>query len=311
MLTSTRFMGLDCVRIANAALSLLVTRTTGPRILGLRLHNQESLFAELPDFAIGPPGARQLTLWGGHRLWHAPEMARRTYLPDTAPPEIVETGSGLLITQPLETATGLQKSMLVALPGDGATVVVDHRFTNQGLWPVTCALWAITQLKVGGLAILPQVQGATDADGLLPNRHLALWPYSDVRSPALTWGNRCLLLRATLAEGAFKVGFANPRGWLAYLHGRTLFVKRARFYPDQAYYDGGSSCECYCNDRFLELETLSPVVTIPPGGSASHREVWELHGGVPPVADEAGAAALAADYGLDQESEFLQEKPVL
>ena len=43
--------------------------------------------------------------------------------------------------------TGLQKSMEIRLQGDAPQVVITHRLSNQGLWPVTCAPWAIDAIK--------------------------------------------------------------------------------------------------------------------------------------------------------------------
>jgi hypothetical protein len=77
-------------------------------------------------------------------------------------------------------------------------------------------------------------------------------------------------------QPAFKVGFPNPRGWLAYWLDGTLFVKRAAFDPCASYYDLGSSSECYCNGNFLELETLGPITRLAPGEELSHVETWEL-----------------------------------
>ncbi len=305
MLKTARFLGLDCVELENAALSLLVTRATGPRVLRLRLHGEESPFAEVPDFTLDHPGGGQFHAWGGHRLWHAPELASRTYLPDDAPPEIYETADGLLVVQPTETATGLQKSLRITLPGDGPVVVVDHVLTNHGLWTVTSAAWAITQLKLGGVAILPQGMGPAVVGGLLPDRQLALWPYTDVRSPHLWWENDHILVHATLRGGALKLGCPNPRGWLAYHWRDSLLVKRARFEAGSEYFDLGSSSECYCNERFLELETLGPASTIPPEGSVSHREVWQLHGRVSFTPGEGAVQALTETYGLDEESPYL------
>lgn len=302
---NTSFLGLDCVQLENAALSLLVTHSTGPRVLRLRLHGHESPFAEVPDFALDHPGGGRFHAWGGHRLWHAPEVARRTYLPDDAPPEIQETAGGLVVTQPTEAATGLQKSLRITLPGDGAIVVVDHILTNRGLWPVRCAPWAITQLKPGGVAILPQGAGSADAAGLLPNRQLALWPYTDVRSPHLEWGNDHILVHATLSSGALKLGFPNPRGWLAYHWGEGLLVKRACYEAGKEYFDRGSSSECYCSDRFLELETLGPASTIAPEGSICHREVWQIYGGVSFTPGEGAVQALIEAYELDAKSPYL------
>ena len=135
-----------------------------------------------------------------------------------------------------------------------------------------------------------------EAGGLLPNRQLALWPYTDVRSPHLEWGNDHILVHATLRGGALKVGFPNPRGWLAYHLGEGLFVKKARFEAGEEYFDLGSSSECYCNDRFLELETLGPAGIVQPECSVHHREVWQVFDKVPFTPGERAVQALIEDY---------------
>ena len=158
-----------------------------------------------------------------------------------------------------------------------------------------CAPWAITQLKTGGVAILPQSEEKTD---FLPNRSLALWSYTDIASPHVVWGNRYMLVHAEM-QSPFKVGFPNVRGWLAYWQAGTLFVKRAAFDPQAAYFDLGSSSECYCNDKFLELETLAPISILNPGESVTHTETWELYSVVDFPKDENTAQAIVEKYGLE------------
>jgi len=85
------------------------------------------------------------------------------------------------------------------------------------------------------------------------------------------------LLVQTDMEKAFKIGFPNPRGWLAYWLENTLFVKRAAYSLRAEYYDFGSSSECYFNGDFLELETVGPIEVVVPGKSATHIETWELY----------------------------------
>ena len=100
-------------------------------------------------------------------------------------------------------------------------------------------------------------------------------------------------------ETPFKVGFPNPRGWLAYWLDGTLFVKRAKYDAKSAYFDFGSSSECYCNGQFIELETLSPIETILPGECISHVETWEVYGQIDCPRDEKDVQALAERLGLE------------
>ena len=97
----------------------------------------------------------------------------------------------------------------------------------------------------------------------------------------------------------FKIGFPNPRGWLAYWLGGDLFVKRADYEPRSSYGDFGSSSECYCCSDFLELETLSPEQQIEPGMSITHQEIWEVYTDIPKPESEKEAQLIAGSIGLE------------
>jgi hypothetical protein len=292
---TVNFMGHECLSLENQTIQLLASRSIGPRILSLRFADGENLLAELPDFVTECPDSGTFHFRGGHRLWHAPENIRRTYQPDDAPVAVVPVENGCLLTQDVEVKTGLQKSIEIRLQSDAPRVVITHRLSNHGLFPVTSAPWAITQLKTGGMAILPQSREETD---VLPNRSLALWRYTNPSDPNIHWGQNYILVRANM-DAPFKVGFPNPRGWLAYWLNGTLFVKRANYEAQSAYFDFGSSSECYCNDKFIELETLAPISTINPGESVTHVETWELFNHVDCPRDEKDAQALVEKLGLE------------
>jgi len=290
-----KYLGFDCVPLENASLNLLVTQSIGPRIISLRFNGGDNLFAELPDFVTERPDGKLFHFYGGHRLWHAPENMARTYFPDDGPVDVIPEQFGLSVTTPVENETGIEKSIHISLVEDKPQVIVRHTLTNRGLWAVECAPWAITQFRTGGVAILPQSREQTE---VLPNRSLALWPYSDIDSPQVAWGNRYILVHAKM-ESPFKVGFPNPRGWLAYWLDGTLFVKRAAFDAQAEYYDFNSSSECYCNDKFLELETLAPMTRLAPGVSVMHSETWELYADVEYPKNEGVAQEIVEKLGLE------------
>lgn len=265
--------GLECVALSNSTVELLVTQSVGPRIISLKYNNGENIFADLPDLTFESIPGETYHFYGGHRLWYAPEVIPLTYMPDNQPVEITPTQNGLLAVQPIETQTGIEKSIQISMVDDFPQIILQHMITNRGLGTVTCAPWAITQLKKGGVAILPQSQSPT---GFRPNRSLAIWPYTDFNCPQVNWGNRYILVHPEIKE-PFKIGFPNPQGWLAYWLGGILFVKRAAYQAQEEYYDLGSSSECYCNSYFLELETLAPISVLEPGDSVTHIETWELY----------------------------------
>jgi hypothetical protein len=294
------FAGLECAELQNDVLTLLVTRSVGPRVIALWLKDGENLFAELPDTTLHSTKWGRFHVYGGHRLWHAPEVPSRTYLPDDKPVRITPVKNGLRVIQETEPTTGIEKSMIINLPNRAPKVIIQHILTNRGVWPVECAPWAITQLRCGGTAILPQVTTCIDMDGVQPNRSLTLWPYTDIQSPELYFGNRYIMVKSCPGSTPIKLGYPNRRGWLAYQLGNELFVKYAPYEADGDYFDMGASSQCYCNPEFLELETLGPRVTIAPGASVSHVEVWQVFRNIPDSLCEETVCDLVNALKLDQ-----------
>ena len=292
---TVKFLDIDCLQLENDSLSLLVTESVGPRILSLRYKGGPNLFAEVPDSITSHPDGTIFHFYGGHRLWHAPEAMPRTYVPDDEPVVATSGPGSLTVTRPAEPLTGLEKSIQITLVESRPQVIVRHSLTNRGVWDVECAPWAITQFRTGGMAILPQSQEPQD---FLPNRSIAIWPYTDLASPHLKWGSRYILVHAEMSK-PFKLGFPNPRGWAAYWLDGTLFVKTASFEPKASYYDFGSSSECYCNHRFLELETLGPISTLAPEETVEHVETWEIYPDIEFPADESIVQSIADRLELE------------
>jgi hypothetical protein len=250
-------------------------------------------------------------MYGGHRLWHAPEAMSRSCVPDNDGVHIEATPDGVRLSHPAELATGISKRVEVRLHADRPAVTMRHSLTNEGVWTVECAPWAITQLPLGGVAIVPQQAGPLDADGVQPNRHLALWPYARWRDPRLHLDDGVILVEAQPLTPPFKIGCFNRDGWIAYLRGGLLFVKRFEPQPDRSYPDFNSNAEVYSNNRFIELETLAPLQRLEPGQTAAHVETWEVYTGIdaPPTLDGARVVVNLLNSGVkghdEQRSQFI------
>ena len=282
------FHGIECVEIANDYLSLLASISVGPRILHCATPAGENLFAELPGVTLECPGAGDFHFYGGHRLWAAPEDPGSTYLPDDRAVCFEELEDGLRLTEDPHERSPLRKTLEIRMTTGSAGAVVRHTLTNQGATSLRLAPWAITQFAPGGVAILPQCGIGPNGSPVLPNRQLALWPYTDLGSEALRWRDQAILIQAGMRHGKLKLGYPNPAGWLGYWREGTLFVKRADYHAGADYVDLGSSSECYCDPRFLELETLGPAAHLEPGCSTEHTEVWSVHEHVRWTDDLAG-----------------------
>lgn len=119
-----------------------------------------------------------------------------------------------------------------------------------------------------------------DEHGFLPNRHLVLWQYTRIRDPRLELGNEFIRVHARAQLPPCKIGYLNRAGWIAYWRAGDLFVKRFAPHADQPHVDFNCNAEVYCNDEFVELETLAPLVQLEPGQSVTHDEHWEFYPGV-------------------------------
>jgi hypothetical protein len=165
------------------------------------------------------------------------------------------------------------------------------------MWPVDCAPWAITQLKLGGVAIIPQQQGVPEPQ-LLPDRRLTIWNYTRLQDPRLHLGDDYILIDGAPGLPPCKIGTLNPRGWAAYLTGEALFIKRFEHQPHAAHVDFGCDTEVYCNNQFIEVETLGALVTLQPGEATTHTETWELHTEIKAAHTLDGVRAMAKTLGL-------------
>ena len=278
---SEDFYGLRTRSIGNKFLHLDYLTDAGPRIVRLMLgESNENWMAELPNNVVETEfGA--FHFYGGHRLWHSPEELPRTYFPDSQAVVVETLSDGVRLVQPIaEPHTGIRKSIEIHLHSDRAALTLVHRLQNEGKQAVEFAPWAITQLKQGGIAILPQNLGPVDKTGLLPNRQLVIWPYTRLHDPRLELQDDLVLIRALPLTPPCKIGYFNRRGWAGYLQSGTLLLKHFAVQSASAYPDHGCNVEVYCNDQFIEVETLGPLAKLLPGDSTTEEETWDFHTGL-------------------------------
>jgi len=279
-----------CYRLTRDDLELVVTADVGPRIIRFGRVDGPNMFCEYEEW-WGKIGGTEWRNYGGHRLWHAPEVRPRTYAPDNDPVTVRETPEGWAFTQPVEATTGIQKELVISFPSLAGTVRVTHRLRNLGLWAVELAPWALSVMAPGGTAIIPLPERGPHGTNLLPASVLALWKYTDLSDARWTFGRRFILLRQDpQATTPQKIGATVPDGWLAYTNAGYTFLKRFPYCPGAVYPDLGVNAECFTNARMLELESLGPLVRLAPGAEVTHVETWALLQDVSRLADEADVA---------------------
>lgn len=282
------------IKLSNGQAELIVTLDVGPRILSYRLADGENVLKQYDD-QLGQGGESTWMIRGGHRLWTSPEDTTRTYAPDNAPvAHQALPGGGVRVTPPPD-GFGTQKEMDITLDAEGTGVTVVHRIKNVGTQATEVAIWALTVVKPGGVEIIPLAPkqphpgGPANARGpedFAPNLELILWPYFDFADPRWSFGQKFITLRQGKA-GPTKLGLSHKVGWVGYLNGGTLFVKRFSYQPGQTYPDRGASYETFTNEDMLEMESLGPIGPLAPGATIEHTERWSLVGGVGAVSNEA------------------------
>lgn len=295
----------ECLKLSNDAAEAVVTLDFGPRVIRFAPRGGENFLYEDVDRtqviggeimdAVYGKGSKWFS-YGGHRMWMSPEDMPLSYYPDNERVAWEAVPGGVELIAPPQKINDIRYKLELTLSKEKPSLTVKHYCTNLGPSTKRQAVWALTVLGNGGLEVVPQPIHDT---GLLANRVLSLWPYSDMSDDRVYWGKKYVTLRQDpTVESAFKFGINNIRGWAAYFNNGGMFIKK--FTPNQngAYPDFGTSFETYTNGHILEMETLGELTDITPGSTVFHAEEWSLvdHVDRPEPNDEVTIDALAQLY---------------
>ncbi len=277
----------NCYKISNGIVELIVTTDVGPRIIRFGFVGDRNEFKEYKE-TLGRTGGEEWHIYGGHRLWHAPEGKPRSYWPDNFQVKIEKVGKIVRLTPDLEDTTRIQKQIDIEISEKDAHVKVTHRLTNKNMWAVELAPWALTVMDQGAKIIVPLPPRRPHTEVLLPTSLLSLWAYTDMTDSRWTWGRKYIMLQQDTAKAdPQKIGAMVSDGWLAVANNGHLFVKKFDFVSGATYPDFGCSVETFTNDEMLEAETVAPMVKLEPEQSVEYVEHWFLFKDVPVPMDDA------------------------
>jgi hypothetical protein len=281
----TEFRGWrEAYRLRLGEAEMVVVTELGPRILSLSVGGGPNLLFVDQETAGRGQGHAAWHIYGGHRLWVAPET-EDTYAPDNAPCEVQVSDDGLTVVAPVTPQTRLQKRL--TLTARDSHFVVEHGVRNTGDTLYPGALWALTCVEPNGVILFPWGPGGT-----WDLKKIVYWNRwmdhrSDVTSQQWHTGPDLFRVVPTGEEG--KVGTNSPEGWVALCREDATFVKSHRWVPGARYPDEDCSLQVYTCQQFVEMETLSPLTVFYPGAEIVHREVWTL---TAQAIDPADGAAL-------------------
>jgi hypothetical protein len=269
------YEGHECALLSNGTIDLMIPKHFGPRILFAGFKGGKNMFGVVPDVGL-KTALGKWNIYGGHRLWVAPEVAPDTYYPDNDDVTIDERGRDICVTQS-QRKINIKKEMIISLTGKNK-VKVTHNIYNTGSQPKEFAVWALSLMRTGGFAIIPQTVEKEDKGGFLPNRNIVLWTYTDITDKRFKQTPGFYYVKQG-GPKPFKIGQRITLGWSAYANGDDLFVKRFKFEAGKTYPDLQTNVQVYSCDKFLEVETLAPLVKIDGGNVHTYVENWEFYKG--------------------------------
>lgn len=244
----------------------------GIRVVHLSCPGMENLFYEQdPDLSDGNATPQGWKLYGGHRIWLAPE-SDQSYYPDNDPVSYVVDGNSVLVEQKTDPWTGIKKLLKINFWDDSITL--ENIFINDTDAVVEGASWSINSLDGGGAAKIDFV--GSDPGDCTPRRVISLWADTTVQDPRLRFTRDSLTATHMPIADYLKLGlYCNP--------GKAVFENKGQRFTltfgaggIENHTDNGCNFELFMAKEFMELEILGVKRTLQPGEAASHTETWVL-----------------------------------
>ena len=272
--------GLAAIELVERRTRVVIVHAIGPRIAWFGLLDHDNL---LYWDTAGKHARGDWRLYGGHRLWitrPGADESEEAYSPDNAPCRVRELRGGISVVAPPGPAQ-IEKSLVVR--AEGPDWIIEHRIRNTsdmlwsgGAWALTC-----TAPKKGARGThyhIPLDGGDPrwDLFTMVVPRRWGGSHQSRLADPQFQLGEEELVIRSRGAE-AKRMLFA-PRGAIRMSDPvRGEFTKRAAPVRGGAYPLATNVAVYLAPQSFMvELETMSPIVTLSPGASLSHVERWTL-----------------------------------
>ncbi len=270
--------------ISNAVIEAYITLELGPRIIRFGFVGKKNLMCDDrerfrpktdPSYTDVFGEGKAWESFGGHRIWITPEQYPLTYTPDDEAVEYVLLENGAVFTAKKDLHNNCQKSLEVRLSEDKPEMSVTMRVKNIGTQQKEFAVWGITVCDAGGDLIIPM---NTNDTGLLHNRSISVWPYTDMSDRRIYWGKKYITIRQDpCADTPVKLGLDLNKGMAYYVLDGFVFKKTFQpNHPHGIYPDGGCSFETYTDHAMLEFEVLGEVKKVAPGETAELCESWSL-----------------------------------
>ncbi|TDT71385.1 hypothetical protein EV215_0758 [Hypnocyclicus thermotrophus] len=268
----------NCLKINNDFIELIVSLDFGPRILSYKLLNFDNIFYEDIDreltFSFDNFSKFNLnknekwTLYGGHRLWIAPESSPHTYYPDNIKISYEVKDNIFSFIEPIENYLNIQK--IIEIEIIDSKVNLNHKIYNYNAFEIKLTPWTISAMKGGGMSLVPLPKKNTTP---LENTLIKFWPYNDFNDERFKFVNDFAILEQNhKINSAFKYSINNESGQAFYFIDNFVFLKQCNPSKDNLI----TNYESYTNKDFLEMEFIGKTEYIPSDSYILFKETWNL-----------------------------------
>ncbi len=321
-----RQWGWDAVVMRNEFITISTVPAIGGRVMQYDLENLPSVFTNPAELGqVYAPS--QYSPWhnfGGHKSWPAPQSSWNIY--GWPPPPSLDYGSytvddtasapdsaTVTVSSPMERwfAPGMQFLRRATVYAGMTRVKMEETIINRDTMPASWSVWGVTQSIV-------HHTGKTDYQNYwvyFPLNANSVYGQTGVsaQGTSTAW-------KGTVAPGVYGVQFvpdnkkifADPdKGWIAYtsLSDTVVFAKTFAIFEGTKYPDNGCRVAVYVgsnNPAYLEVETLSPTVTIDPsGGTYTFTENWWAARVRGPIVDVNPVGAISSRLSYDSTTSIL------
>ncbi len=285
----------DTLWLDNGTVKLGVSPSVG-RITWFGYADGENLLWVNPETVNTPPDGDpdQWINYGGDKVWPSPQPLWKFFYPHKSnwPPDgqidgeawdvVSQRDDQIVIRSPRSPQFGGSVKRQIRIRTESSDdgrlragvvrIVNTLQRTDRSALPAQA--WSVTQTVLPDQVVLIDQSEGRLPDGYLPMAHPQKFEGElDVEDGAVHWVPTVENPRPHKKLGALGAVIAAR-------FGDDLLVQTQEFSPD-ATYPEHTSTQLYVADKYIELETLSPIATLEPGDSLEHEVVWHLL----PVAD--------------------------
>ncbi len=271
--------------LSNGIIEAYVTIDVGPRIIRFGFIDGQNIMCDNRN-VMAPKDDKEFQdffgcgkkweILGGHRIWTSPESYPHSYYPDLDPVKYEVIENGAIFTPNAEVENGMQKQLEIKMNPNSADMQVTMRVTNIASTAQEFSIWGLTVSAQHGTLIIPM---NTNDTGLLANRNISVWPYTNLADSRVHFGKKYVTLRQDInIDQSFKLGFNLNDAKVYYCLGNDVFCKSYEtIHPYEKYPDNNCSFETFTNNGFIEVESLSPLKLVEPNETVSLTENWSMH----------------------------------